>query len=1496
MLRPADIVDLGERLRVLEWTVSAQQLNAAMRLVAGARSPANRAELTPWLAPIFCTDETQQREFAGHYRRWLHDRWPEHRETAPPVDTDRRDDAEPDRAPDLKEAVVPEHEPAGAWRDFVSRLHHDRLARLWALGGALALLLAVFSGMVAWHWLQPREMRIHVKGPEGSLADARVAIDQGSTVLQTDKEGLARHTYRRLHLPLTLSATHVIQHEGQQLLPTTRKVEQVPEGMVELQLQRRSEQPPPPEQPVRASARWLGALAAPDLLPGPDVKGSEPRVDWVLVFALFGLALLPVLWWLWSRRLRQAFLERLPADANADEQWLRSLGQQPLAGLLADLRSLGRDLRRRVRVPSRELDVKATLRATVRRAGMMQMVHGTLAEPEHLVLIDRGSRRDHLARLARDILADLHAQGVLLDSFVFDGNPERCHHAPVGDAPALPGAYTLANLHGRYPNARLLVFSDGQRLIHPITGEPQETVTQLCAWEQAVLITPQSRAQWSAREWLLDRAGLSVLPLEALSLKLLGDLLMSGREAPRSPPEAAERGRALHLRNTYALLDRTRPEPEFIERLMRSLRGDLGEDGFSWLCGCAVYPDIHWGVTLEVGRAVALAAPGRPVPRLADLARLPWMRHGFMPDWLREALLQRFPANTERTVRAALAQFLKTLAKAERPDAPDTFVVAKPPPLSARLLAPWQAFKNWFHPEPAPGESAGAEDLVFLRFMSGPQRLLAMPVVRHLLKLLFPHGIPLLGLRAWLPLLGLAAALGTLAWRPPMLEGVRSAPGLAILPNVRALAIDSDGLVITVADEFGDVRRFDAASQRLLGTQAPVQPRRSMDTAGLQAMAWSFLDGRSFYAAANQSLSPDTVCAFLRVKASAFLDRAELKAVLGPDVEPTACVLSVGLQSLVVLDSEGNLHLISQRIATGRSLGPDSIVASKLAPFVSPTAGWRIQRIGKAPVNASALAVSDDGRTVAVLQADGNLLLLRGIDHKAELLEDARALSPIALSGDGRLLAATRSGGDVDLWQLDPGRGRDVAWIISSPAAEKSEREAFQGMENIQRLTRFVDLTGLHIVLSKRYGFQTFAFSPSRTMLVATLDDIARQASAQDRLIIVYDGPSSSGSWSLPDDANNMERTTFSNAELADWLGRLPTRQVLVINSTSDAAALASAAGLSSQGASANATRVVLASTADRGSRINSKYLQALYSVLATQTTQLSAQALNSQVSAELRSIDSAAQVPPWYGPWPGAGHVNGDFTLRPIGPPMKQFMDRTAGNTRYVGQFLRQNDGTVTGTGRVEWTNGDVYEGPLVHSRRQGVGEIRWATGQRYKGEWKDDRATGRGLMVFANGNQFDGTLVDGQPEGEGKLTYKSGDVYTGQIRNGVPHGKGIYVWLSGQRYEGDWIDDRPQGQGKMRFANGNQYDGQIASGLPQGEGRMTFPSGDVYEGEFDAGKASGQGVYQWKTGERYEGAWTRGLKNGKGIFYWPTGDRWEGQFKDDERTEDGQVFRKGS
>ncbi|MDC8787026.1 hypothetical protein [Roseateles koreensis] len=239
--------------------------------------------------------------------------------------------------------------------------------------------------------------------------------------------------------------------------------------------------------------------------------------------------------------------------------------------------------------------------------------------------------------------------------------------------------------------------------------------------------------------------------------------------------------------------------------------------------------------------------------------------------------------------------------------------------------------------------------------------------------------------------------------------------------------------------------------------------------------------------------------------------------------------------------------------------------------------------------------------------------------------------------------------------------------------------------------------------------------------------------------------------------------------------------------------------------------------------------------------------------------------------------------------------MDIRTGDTRYLGRFVREPGQVVSGTGRVEWANGDVYIGPLLHSVRQGRGEFIWANGQRYVGDWVQDHATGQGLMRFANGNQWEGQVIDGVPEGEGQMNFSNGDVYKGQVLHSLPNGRGTFRWANSQTFEGDWVNDHPQGRGVLRYANGNRYEGGMANGQPQGKGSLLYANGDRYEGDFEQGKSQGQGSYFWKSGEHYVGAWLNGLKHGKGIYYWANGDRWEGEFKNDESDEDaGQTIRK--
>lgn len=241
---------------------------------------------------------------------------------------------------------------------------------------------------------------------------------------------------------------------------------------------------------------------------------------------------------------------------------------------------------------------------------------------------------------------------------------------------------------------------------------------------------------------------------------------------------------------------------------------------------------------------------------------------------------------------------------------------------------------------------------------------------------------------------------------------------------------------------------------------------------------------------------------------------------------------------------------------------------------------------------------------------------------------------------------------------------------------------------------------------------------------------------------------------------------------------------------------------------------------------------------------------------------------------------------LAPVTAPVAA-AEFSADTTRFSGQFVRDaNAATYSGTGKVVWASGDVFEGTMVKGLRHGKGLFVWANGHRYNGDWVNDTPTGQASVQFANGNQFDGSVIAGEPQGEGRMRYASGDTYAGQFKAGEPEGRGVYLWKNGQQFDGDWKKGSPNGQGKLKFAAGNLFEGHVLDGVPNGAGNMRFATGETYVGHYVNGLPDGQGRFQWTHGDVYNGQWKAGKKHGQGTFTWKSGDLWEGVYDNDVQT----------
>src|SRR5262249_34833806 len=96
------------------------------------------------------------------------------------------------------------------------------------------------------------------------------------------------------------------------------------------------------------------------------------------------------------------------------------------------------------------------------------------------------------------------------------------------------------------------------------------------------------------------------------------------------------------------------PSPDHLLANLEALRAHLGEEAFQWLCACAVYPELHWNLTLYLATLPCMDDGLISEANLLRLVRLPWFRAGSIPDDLRSRLIQKLDNRKEKAVREAI--------------------------------------------------------------------------------------------------------------------------------------------------------------------------------------------------------------------------------------------------------------------------------------------------------------------------------------------------------------------------------------------------------------------------------------------------------------------------------------------------------------------------------------------------------------------------------------------------------------------------------------------------------------------------------------------------------------------------------------------------------------------------------------------------------------------------------------------------------------------------
>ena len=97
--------------------------------------------------------------------------------------------------------------------------------------------------------------------------------------------------------------------------------------------------------------------------------------------------------------------------------------------------------------------------------------------------------------------------------------------------------------------------------------------------------------------------------------------------------------------------------------------------------------------------------------------------------------------------------------------------------------------------------------------------------------------------------------------------------------------------------------------------------------------------------------------------------------------------------------------------------------------------------------------------------------------------------------------------------------------------------------------------------------------------------------------------------------------------------------------------------------------------------------------------------------------------------------------------------------NSSVLRKDTQNKEKVITGKSpernKIQYKNGDVYEGEFVKGKRQGEGTYIFSDGEKYSGQWFQDQQHGRGVFTFKNGNVYDGLWYKDYQQGHGIMRY---------------------------------------------------------------------------------------------------------------------------------------------
>jgi hypothetical protein len=391
-------------------------------------------------------------------------------------------------------------------------------------------------------------------------------------------------------------------------------------------------------------------------------------------------------------------------------------------------------------------DMDKTVRETIASAGFPKFCYKSLTKPpEYLILIDMPTHRDHYASLADQIAAALKSEDIFVKRYFYENSPQICFEELTQER------VYLSDLQRKFGDSRLIIFGNGEELLDPVSGQSEAWTEIFHTWQDKAILTPDRPQRWGMREITLAEQFI-VLPDTSEGLI---------EQAHHFDAESVPDLKKWHEEDAKPDIQEDKLDD------VTALQDYLGQDAFQWLCACAVYPELHWNLTLYLGMT---DKKWLTEDNLLKLIRLPWFRKGVMPDTLRWELITSLDKKKNLAVREEIIRILEKSPPDKDSHAYNHYslnLAMQKWMLGKRSSKEKQEIlKNLRQAD----EKEVIQDYTFLRFLeSVPNSPLTLILPNALRKLLYKNGVPMFGFNTGVRMMitALCVMLAVMVITPP---------------------------------------------------------------------------------------------------------------------------------------------------------------------------------------------------------------------------------------------------------------------------------------------------------------------------------------------------------------------------------------------------------------------------------------------------------------------------------------------------------------------------------------------------------------------------------------------------------------------------------------------------------------------------------------------------------------------------------------------------------